>query len=186
MSYLRDGGRYRARRHSCFIQHVENQDEARDHRRSEPTGNPPRTTRCTAASSAGSSPSSPSLTPGAGLDNACCVDSATGSPKLTAERALVHRGAPVSHRHRGAASDDPRPRARTAMASTTSPVHPRGRHAFVKGGETRVFQAGWATPACVSPCSSPGPRCCSTKRNHPRDHAHPAQMASSACATRSS
>ena len=67
-NYLRDGGRYRQRRHGSF---VDRRRARRARRRIARTGSRWNTTRCTAASSAGSSRSTAAWSPSR-CGSACC------------------------------------------------------------------------------------------------------------------
>ena len=153
MRYLRDGGRYRRRRHASFV--VDGGDGA-PRRRIARTGSRSNTTRCTAASSAGSSRSRPRVVAAAGLARAC---SAVRRARVGAEgrAAVVRRGAPVPHRHDR--------RHRPADAGRRAPRRRRlrrrraGRPRRASRAARRASSTPTARTACASRCSSRGPRC---------------------------
>ena len=157
--YLRDGGRYRRRRHACFV--VARRAVAPvPHRRALAAAW--NTTRCTAASSAGSSRSTADVVAQPALAARCSRRSAALRQPLHGRAALVRRGAPVPHRHRR--------RHRPADARRRAPRRRRlrrrdaGRRARASRAARRACSRPTARPACASRCTSRGPRCCSTTR----------------------
>ena len=110
-------------------------------RRTARTGSRSNTTRCTAACSAGSSRWSRPPCRSAGLAARCCSGAGAAG-----ERA-ARRRSPGTSRRTSSASTPPaasagrRPKARTATASTWWRWCWSGAH-NIKGGETRVFEAG--------------------------------------------
>ena len=136
--YLRDGGNYRKRRHSCFGQ----VDDPSNRSRTAPTGNRRTTTPCMAACVAGSSRSRRQV-----VDQPVWR-AAAGRARRASSRALkparlVRRGAPVPHRHHRwhRPADAGRRASRRRRLRRRVPGRPRRhqgrRNARVRGGRAR-------------------------------------------------
>ena len=134
-NYLKDGGHYRRRRHSCFVVQGDEVTQAPHRAHWQPVeynalhGGMQRWFEPMAAGSRR----------GARLGAACCGASGRSAPPSRAARPGTWKRTSSASTPK-AASAGPRPRARTGMAWTSSPCSWCAA-AGIKGGETRVFDA---------------------------------------------
>ena len=156
--YLRDGGRYRARRHACFVQELEPAALVRC--RTARTGSRPTYNALHGGLERWFAPDRPTRSRRAGMDASADRTGHACSRRLRP----VPRWYIEAHQFRidtATASAGRRRRARTATASTTSrrAGRPRARDRW----RDARLPADSGT-ACASRSPSHGPRCCSTMR----------------------